>query len=69
MSMTDQARSYLALREMITALRQEHGEDVAWHIVHRAVQANMAGEKFYVHKVSKPQLKQILSSSKPGEIA
>lgn len=69
MSMTDQARSYLALREMITALRQEHGEDTAWHIVDRAVQANMAGEKFYIHKVSKPQLKQILTATKSGEIA
>lgn len=69
MSMTDQARSYLALREMITAIRQEQGEDVAWHIVDRAVQANMAGEKYLIHKVSKPRLKQLLRDKKPGEIA
>lgn len=69
MSMIDQARSYLALREMITTIRQEHGEDVGWHIVGRAVEANMQGEKYYIHKVQKPQLKCLASNKKTGETA
>lgn len=69
MSMTDQARAYLALRESITALRQEFGEDRAWHIVERAVQANIDSDKILIHKVSRPQLKRMLDAQKPGEMA
>ena len=67
--MTDQARAYLALRESITALRQEFGEDRAWRIVEAAVVANMQGERYHIHKVSKPQLKRLLQSQNSGEIA
>lgn len=69
MSMTDQARSYLALREQITRLREEHGDDMAWRIVEAAVVANMQGEKYHIHKVSKPRLKTMLTNKKAGEIA
>lgn len=69
MSMTDQARAYLALRETITALRQEFGDDTAWHIVEKAVQANIADRNILIHKVSKPQLKHLLRHENQGEIA
>ena len=69
MSMTDQARSYLALREQITRLREEHGDDMAWRIVEAAVRANITSEKIVIHKVLKPQLKQWLQSQNAGEIA
>lgn len=69
MSMTDQARCYLALREQITRIREELGEDVAWHTVEAAVRANMQGERYYIHKVSKPQLKRLIQTQNSGEIA
>ena len=42
MSSIDQSRAYLALREQITAVRREFGEDTAWHVVEQAVVANLA---------------------------
>jgi len=42
MSSIDQSRAYLALREQITQVRREFGEDTAWHIVEQAVVANIA---------------------------
>lgn len=69
MSMTDQARSYLALREQITRLREEHGDDMAWRIVEAAVKANITSEKIYIHKVSRLQLKRMLDTQNSGEIA
>ena len=68
MSTVDQARAYLSLRENITALRQEFGEDIAWHIVEQAVRANMENSNILVHRVSKPRLKSILTN-KTGELA
>lgn len=41
MSTVDQARAYLALKSEIAAVRQEFGEDTAWHIVEMAVVANL----------------------------
>jgi hypothetical protein len=69
MSTIDQARAFLALRETITALRKEFGESAAWNIVYRAVEANVQGEKYYIHKVSKPVLKRLLDNKKTGELA
>lgn len=69
MSMTDQARAYLALREQITQLRQEFGEDTAWHIVEGAVRANIASNKIFIHKVSKPQKIRLVSNKNSGEMA
>ena len=42
MSSIDQSRAYLALREQITQVRREFGEDTAWHIVEQAIVANIA---------------------------
>ena len=42
MSTIDQSRAYLALREQITAVRREFGEDTAWHVVEQAIVANLA---------------------------
>ena len=67
MSSIDQSRAYLALREQITQVRREFGEDTAWHIVEQAVRSNMEEEKFYLHKVSKPQLKRMFDTEKTGE--
>ncbi len=69
MSTTDQARAYLSLREQITQLREEFGDDTAWHIVESAVRANINCNKIFIHKVSKPQLKSILNTQKSGEMA
>ena len=41
MSSIDQSRAYLALREQITAVRREFGEDIGWRIVEQAVTANL----------------------------
>jgi len=41
MSSIDQSRAYLALREQITAVRREFGEDTGWRIVEQAVTANL----------------------------
>lgn len=41
MSSIDQSRAYLALREQITAVRREFGEDTGWRIVQQAVTANL----------------------------
>lgn len=69
MSSIDQSRAYLALREQITAIRREFGEDMAWRIVAQAVQANIDAEKYHIHKVSKPQLKRMLDAQNSGELA
>ncbi len=69
MSMTDQARAYLSLREQITQLREEFGDDTAWHIVESAVRANINCNKIFIHKVSKPQLNRWFDQQKSGEIA
>jgi hypothetical protein len=69
MSTVDQSRAYLSLREQITQLRQEFGEDTAWWIVESAVRANITQDQMFVHKMSKPQLKCLLSNKKSGETA
>lgn len=69
MSMTDQARAYLALRERITAVLEEFGSDRGWYIVESAVKANIPTEKNYLHKVSKPSKIPVIVNKKQGETA
>jgi hypothetical protein len=69
MSMTDQARAYLALRERITAVLDEFGSDTGWHIVESAVRANIPSEKNYHHKVSKHNKIPMITNRKLGELA
>jgi hypothetical protein len=69
MSMTDQARAYLALRERITAVLDEFGSDTGWHIVATAVKNNITQEKNHLHKVSKSKEIPMITNRKQGETA